>query len=45
MLSAIVQKTYSARPCDYLTPRLFEPLESGADLEKCPRGSTPAAGA
>ena len=39
MLSAIVQKVTGRKVIDYLTSRLFEPLEiSGMTWETCPRG-------
>ncbi len=39
MLSAIVQKLSGQKVLDYLTPRLFEPLEiTGMTWETCPRG-------
>jgi hypothetical protein len=39
MLSAIVQKVTGVTVLDYLTPRLFEPLEiEGATWETCPKG-------
>lgn len=39
MLSAIVQKVTGETVLDYLTPRLFKPLEiEGATWQTCPRG-------
>ena len=39
LLSAILQKLTGQRLLDYLTPRLFEPLEiEGATWQQCPRG-------
>jgi CubicO group peptidase (beta-lactamase class C family) len=39
MLSAIVQKVTGQKEIDYLTPRLFQPLEiQGMTWETCPRG-------
>lgn len=39
MLSAIVQKVTGLKVIDFLTPRLFEPLEiRGMTWETCPRG-------
>src|SRR5262249_53568237 len=39
MVSAIVQRASGQKVIDYLTPRLFEPLEvHGMTWETCPRG-------